>query len=64
MTTKKPTAKKAVTKKPTIKKFSQKNESFLGAEISEDFYNTEITAKEKNLVKKMNKQRENLNKKK
>jgi hypothetical protein len=64
MTTKKPTAKKAVTKKPTIKKFSQKNESFLGAEISEDFYNAEITAKEKNLVKKMNKQRENLNKKK
>lgn len=62
MTTKKTSAKKTTAKK--IKKFSKKTESFLGAEISGDFYNTEITAKEKNLIKKMNKQREILNKKK
>lgn len=57
MKTKKPVAKKPVAK---IKKFSTKEECFLGAEISENFYNTEITAKEKTLVKKMNQRREKL----
>lgn len=63
MTTKKATTKKATATKATatkFKKFSPKTESFLGAEISENFYNTEITAKEKTLVKKMNEQRKKL----
>lgn len=51
------TTKKTTTK---IKKFSAKTESFLGTEISDEFYNNEITAKEKKVIAKMNKQREKL----
>lgn len=58
VTTKKATATKATATK--IKKFSVKTESFLGAEISDEFYNNEITASEKKVIAKMNQQREKL----